>query len=228
MGTGSPAATGVAGRRRRSHSYEGIFGPFYQGAFDAGLQVRILHAGQVTAGDSETFAARHPVLVVPALYIADDATLNWLADYAEAGGHLLLGPRTAYADHEARARPEAQPARLAAATGAWYDEFSNLSKRPPASGPRRLPAAATRRRDSDPVGRRTPRRRRADPRQLRPPPLRTLGSRDHPTTRCRPGHLRRHRTVTHLRRSPLSMGRTQHVAVAEHPALGDMYRRDRT
>ena len=38
------------------HSYEGIFGPFYQGAFDAGLQVRILHAGRVTAGDAETFA----------------------------------------------------------------------------------------------------------------------------------------------------------------------------
>ncbi len=129
------------------HSYEGIFGPFYQGAFDAGLQVRILHAGQVTAGDAETFAAHHPVLVVPALYIADDATLNWLADYAEAGGHLLLGPRTAYADHEARARPEVQPARLAAAAGAWYDEFSNLSNDLPLQAsdgsPLRLPDDAT-------------------------------------------------------------------------------------
>jgi beta-galactosidase len=73
--------------------------------------------------------------------------LNWLADYAEAGGHLLLGPRTAYADHEARARPEVQPARLAAAAGAWYDEFSNLSNDLPLQAtdgsPLRLPEDAT-------------------------------------------------------------------------------------
>jgi beta-galactosidase len=109
-------------------AYAGLFDPFYRGAFDAGLQVRILHAGQLGSTDQlADTVRRHPVLVATALYIADDATLDWLAGYAEAGGHLLLGPRTGYADEKARARHEVVPARLAEPAGVWYDEYSNVS-----------------------------------------------------------------------------------------------------
>jgi beta-galactosidase len=107
-------------------SYGGIFDPFYRGAFDAGLQMRLLHTGRAVAHDPVTFVARHPVLVAAALYVADDATLDWLAAYAQAGGHLVVGPRSGYADPEARARTEVQPARLARAAGVRYDEYSNL------------------------------------------------------------------------------------------------------
>ncbi|TDC59449.1 beta-galactosidase, partial [Micromonospora sp. KC207] len=91
-------------------AYHGIFDPFYRGAFDAGRQVRIVHSRQLhgshpLATTSEEAVRRHPVLVVPALYLVDDATIDWLAAYAHAGGHLVLGPRTAYADQEGRARP---------------------------------------------------------------------------------------------------------------------------
>lgn len=103
-------------------SYHSLFDPFYRGAFDAGLQVRILHASQFDGSIED-----HPVLVVPGLYLADDALLDQLVAYAEAGGHLVVGPRTGYADHEARARTDVQPARLAAAAGVTYDEYSNLS-----------------------------------------------------------------------------------------------------
>ncbi|WP_063737287.1 beta-galactosidase [Streptomyces sp. RTd22] len=119
-----PLATPDGGPDRRS--YHGILDPFYRGAFDAGLQSRILHVGQLADEPPERIAGRFPLLVVPALYIADDATLDLLTAYAEAGGHLLLGPRTGYADHEARARTDVQPARLAEAAGVSYDEFSNL------------------------------------------------------------------------------------------------------
>lgn len=114
-------------------SYHGLFDPFYRGAFDAGLQVRVLHAGQFT-GAAEDLAARHPVLVVPGLYIADDASLELLVEYAEAGGHLVVGPRTAYADEEARARSAVMPAMLSEAAGVWYDEYSNLSAELPLRG----------------------------------------------------------------------------------------------
>ena len=60
--------------------------------------------------------------------MADDATLDWLVAYAAAGGHLILGPQTGYADHEGRARAKRQPARIASAAGVWFDEFSNLSR----------------------------------------------------------------------------------------------------
>jgi len=102
-------------------SYHGLFDPFYRGAFDAGLQMRILHASQFSKD------VVSPVLVVPGLYLADDALLEQLVAYAAAGGHLVVGPRTGYADHEARARTATMPAGLAAAAGVSYDEYSNLS-----------------------------------------------------------------------------------------------------
>ncbi|MEU2773110.1 beta-galactosidase [Streptomyces sp. NPDC007162] len=117
-----------------AHAYHGIFVPFYRGAFEAGRQVRIVHARQLhdPSGERpglspEEAVQRHPVLVAPALYLAADGTLDWFAAYAHAGGHLVLGPRTGYADHEARARQEPAPGRLAEAAGASYEEFSNLT-----------------------------------------------------------------------------------------------------
>ncbi|WP_128374543.1 beta-galactosidase [Streptomyces cavernae] len=118
---GQPAlATADGGPDHRS--YQTIFEAFYRGAFDAGLQSRLVHPGQLP--DVEL----PPVLVAPAFYAAEDETLDRLLAYAEAGGHLVVGPRTAYADSEARARTDAQPARLAQAAGVTYDEFSNLDK----------------------------------------------------------------------------------------------------
>jgi beta-galactosidase len=69
---------------------------------------------------------QYPVLIAAGLYLTDDDTLDWLREYALAGGHLIIGPRTGYADHEARARIDRMPARLADAAGVWYDEFSTI------------------------------------------------------------------------------------------------------
>ncbi|GAA4325748.1 beta-galactosidase [Streptomyces venetus] len=135
-------------------AYHRIFDPFYRGAFEAGRQVRIVHARQLhdPLGEREGMtpadgARRHPVLVVPGLYIAADETLDWLAAYAEAGGHLVLGPRTGYADHEARARLSPAPGRLTEAAGVTYDEFSNLAHdiavHSAPDSPLRLPQDAT-------------------------------------------------------------------------------------
>jgi beta-galactosidase len=109
-------------------SYHGIFDPFYRGALEAGLQVRIVHVGQLVQVAARDAVEDHPNLIVPALYVADDATLDWLVAYAHAGGHLMIGPRTGYSDHEVRARSEVMPARMTEAAGIWYDEFSNLSE----------------------------------------------------------------------------------------------------
>jgi beta-galactosidase len=123
-----PLATETGSPDRRS--YQGLFDPFYRGAFDAKLQARIVHAEQLlaTATLPEQAALEHRTLVVPAFYVTRDQDLDWLLSYAESGGHLVLGPRTAYADHEARARAEMVPARLHQAAGVWYDEFSNLAE----------------------------------------------------------------------------------------------------
>ena len=118
-------------------AYHALFDALYRGAFDAGLGSRILHARQL-AGDAADpdgparldpaeAAVTHPVLVATGLYVADDRTLDWLVEYAAAGGHLVVGPRTGYGDHEGRARTETMPGRIATAAGVRYEEFSNLT-----------------------------------------------------------------------------------------------------
>ena len=66
------------------------------------------------------------MLVAPAVYVASDADLDLLRDYAAAGGHLVIGIRTGYGDREARARVAVAPDRLHEAAGVHYEEFSNL------------------------------------------------------------------------------------------------------
>jgi beta-galactosidase len=125
-----------------ARAYQGLVEPFYRGAFDARLQVRILHAGRLDAPGE--VARRHPVLVASGYYIADDTMLTWLVAYADAGGHLVIGPRTGYADEEARARAEAAPAVLGGPAGVRYDEFSNVTGRVPVGSAVLGDGAATR------------------------------------------------------------------------------------
>ena len=128
-------------------AYLRILDTFTRGAFEAGLQSRLVHANALDGADVEAFVAAHPVVVAAAFYVATDAQLEFLRAYAEAGGHLVLGIRTGYGDELARARKEVAPARFADAAGVWYDEYSNLAEPVPvtADGGLRLSdgAAAT-------------------------------------------------------------------------------------
>lgn len=107
-------------------SYERMLGRFYEGLFGAGVQADVVYA-QDLGTDAEALVARWPALVVPGLYVADDALLEALDAYARAGGHLVLGFRSGYADDEARPRPAVMPGRLREAVGATYGEYTNLA-----------------------------------------------------------------------------------------------------
>jgi len=115
-------------------SYHRIFEAFYRGTFDAGVPARLIHDVQLVGPDGSrliepaALAAELPALVVAGLLVAEDELLTWLRDYAAAGGHLVLGPRTAYGDDEGRARTDVKPAHLAEAAGVRYQEFSNLTE----------------------------------------------------------------------------------------------------
>ncbi|GLY29140.1 beta-galactosidase [Kineosporia sp. NBRC 101731] len=110
-------------------SYGPLVEAFARGSFDAGLQTRVFHASALTGFDAAETARKIPVFVASAYYAADDSVIEWLLAYAEAGGHLIVGPRTGYADTQVRARLEVAPgAGLSAAAGAWYDEYTNLER----------------------------------------------------------------------------------------------------
>lgn len=108
-------------------SYERAFDAFYRALFDAGIQVSTCTSQQLP-DDPRDMAARWPVLVVPAFYIAQDSELAYLKEYAEAGGHLVLGFKSGYADDNARPRPAVMPGVLRSAVGASYDEYTNITR----------------------------------------------------------------------------------------------------
>jgi len=122
-------------------SYERIVAAFYRGLFDAGLAADVVAPAQLPR-DPAAMVARWPVLVVPGLYVADDETLEILRRYAEAGGHLVLTPRTGYADEEAIVRHVVMPGVLREAVGAHYLEFANLAGPVPISGAETGPGPA--------------------------------------------------------------------------------------
>ncbi|OZG64069.1 beta-galactosidase [Bifidobacterium eulemuris] len=132
-------------------AYDELFRAFYDGAVRSGRQVRIVQDTQLVDMDADAarfgltagsdaaldmasafrtapcdFAAAHPVLVAAGLYVATDAMLEWLRSYVVAGGHLIIGPRTGYADGLARARTQSKPSRLEDLAGAGYQESWNL------------------------------------------------------------------------------------------------------
>jgi beta-galactosidase len=108
-------------------AYLRVFDAFYRGLSEAGAQVRVQHVRRFVDRPVDELVRDHPVLVAPALYVVDDAVLEHLRAYAEAGGHLVVGIRTGYGDELARARLAVAPAVLGDAAGIHYDEYSNLS-----------------------------------------------------------------------------------------------------
>jgi beta-galactosidase len=113
-----PVLTHPGSSRPDHPTYQRVVGRFSQAATDECVQVRIVHP------DSDWTPEQ--VLVVPALYIADDALLERLVTHARAGTHVVLTFRTGYADEFARVRWRRQPGPLREAVGAWYQEYTTV------------------------------------------------------------------------------------------------------
>ena len=122
-------------------AYGEVFSAHYRGALAARRQAAILNDTQAVNMTTKEMVQKHPVLVVPALYVANDELLQQLLDFAKAGGHLVIGMRTGYADEQARSRVSRQPGVLVAQSGTWYEESSNLIQELPlrAAGGFQLP-----------------------------------------------------------------------------------------
>jgi beta-galactosidase len=102
----------------------------YEIAYNAGYGVRLIGDNQLPTGPNVAveFAKAHPVMILHSLYVVSDETLEFARDYAAAGGHLLVGPRTGYAKPDAVIRTDVAPAVLGEAGGVRYSEYSMLAK----------------------------------------------------------------------------------------------------
>jgi beta-galactosidase len=72
--------------------------------------------------------SRYKLLIVPALYIADDALLQKISDYVKGGGHVLMTFKSGFANENSAVRWTRAPGPLRDAAGFSYQEFSNLEK----------------------------------------------------------------------------------------------------
>ena len=70
--------------------------------------------------------SQYKLLIVPALYIADDALLQRISDYVKTGGHVVMTFKSGFANENSAVRWVRAPGPLREAAGFSYQEFSNL------------------------------------------------------------------------------------------------------
>src|SRR6201998_1902644 len=75
--------------------------------------------------DTKDFSA-YKLLIVPALYISDDALLQRISDYVKSGGHVVMTFKSGFANENSAVRWVRAPGTLREAAGFSYQEFSNL------------------------------------------------------------------------------------------------------
>ena len=72
--------------------------------------------------------SQYKLLIVPALYIADDALLKRISDYVKGGGHVVMTFKSGFANENSAVRSVRAPGPLREAAGFSYQEFSNLER----------------------------------------------------------------------------------------------------
>jgi len=78
--------------------------------------------------------AGYDVLLVPPLYVASDALLKKVADFARGGGHVLLMLKSGFTNEWDTVRWTRAPGPLREAAGVSYQEFSSLKEPLPLKG----------------------------------------------------------------------------------------------
>src|ERR1039457_3890246 len=111
--------------------------PWAPGQATAGYDtlVKQLHKSlyDLNVGSDFVFPSTHDfsaykLLIVPALYISDDALLQRISDYVKNGGHVVMTFKSGFANENSAVRWVRAPGPLREAAGFSYQEFSNLEK----------------------------------------------------------------------------------------------------
>ena len=77
--------------------------------------------------DTKDFSS-YKLLIVPSLYVADDALLQRISDYIKKGGHVLMTFKSGFTNENTAVRWEMAPGPLREALGFHYQEFANLAQ----------------------------------------------------------------------------------------------------
>ncbi len=85
-----------------------------------------LNVGSDFVFPDTTDFSQYKLLIVPVLYISDDALLQRISDYVKNGGHVIMTFKSGFANENSAVRWVRAPGPLREAAGFSYQEFSNL------------------------------------------------------------------------------------------------------
>ncbi len=108
-------------------NYGGVLQQLHTALYHANVDVDFVYP------DTADFA-NYKLLVIPCLYIADDALLRRISDYVHNGGHVLMTFKSGFANENSAVRWERAPGPLRSAAGFSYQEYSNLDHPLPLKG----------------------------------------------------------------------------------------------
>ena len=114
---------------KASGSYSGILTQLHRSLYDANVG-----ADFVFPNVSAAELSRYKLLIVPCLYVADDALLKKISDYVQGGGHVLMTFKSGFTNENSAVRWELAPGPLRQAAGFTYQEFSTLEDPLPLKG----------------------------------------------------------------------------------------------
>jgi len=102
---------------------------------DYGTLVRQMHRAlyDMNVGTDFVFPevqdfSQYKLLIVPALYVADDALLKRISEYTRKGGHVVMTFKSGFTNENTAVRWTMAPGPLREALGFHYQEFSNLAQ----------------------------------------------------------------------------------------------------
>ncbi|MDC7676156.1 beta-galactosidase [Asticcacaulis machinosus] len=101
--------------------YRRIYERLHAALYDAKVETDIVYA------DAPDFL-KYKLLIVPALYISNDALLHKISDYVRNGGHVIMTFKSGEANENFAVRWQTSPGPLRAAAGFKYQENSTLLK----------------------------------------------------------------------------------------------------
>jgi beta-galactosidase len=110
-------------------SYGGILTQLHRSLYDANVGADFVFP-TVSAAE----LSRYKLLIVPCLYVADDALLKKISDYVHDGGHVLMTFKSGFTNENSAVRWELAPGPLRQAAGFTYQEFSTLEHPLPLKG----------------------------------------------------------------------------------------------
>jgi beta-galactosidase len=108
---------------KASGSYNALLSQFHRALYDANVGTDFVFP-TVTSAE----LAQYKLLIVPALYSADDAMLQKISDFVHNGGHVLMTFKSGFTNENSAVRWQRAPGPLREAAGFTYQEFSNLEK----------------------------------------------------------------------------------------------------